>query len=89
MNKQTAVEFYAEQDNLLTLSFLNDKITDAELLSLKKMLLEKCKQMEKEQHGDTWDDAIKANERRSFNLMRSLTDFDDYYNRKYTSNNEE
>ena len=43
-----------------------------------------AKQMEREQHGKTWDEAIKANENRGNVIARSICDFDDYYNETYS-----
>lgn len=37
-----------------------------------------AKETEREQHGRTWDSAIKAHEDRGRVLSRSLTDFDEY-----------
>jgi hypothetical protein len=38
-----------------------------------------AKQKEREQHGNTWDAAIKAHEDRGSNISRSLCDFDDLH----------
>ena len=35
--------------------------------------------MEKYQHGNTWNEAIDAHEKRGHVIARSLVDFDDYY----------
>ena len=37
-----------------------------------------AKQMEREQHGNTWDAAIKAHDDRGHVYVRSICDFDDY-----------
>jgi hypothetical protein len=42
-------------------------------------LFEQAKEMEKEQHGRTWDAAIKAHDDRGHVHARSLVDFDEYY----------
>jgi hypothetical protein len=47
------------------------------------VILEQAKAMEKEQHGNTWDNAIDAHEKRGHVIARSLVDFDDYYNETY------
>lgn len=39
---------------------------------------DKYLKMEREQHGNTWDSAIKAHEDRGHVISRSITDFDDY-----------
>jgi hypothetical protein len=36
-------------------------------------------EMEKQQHGQTWDAAIKAHDDRGYVHARSLVDFDEYY----------
>jgi hypothetical protein len=44
---------------------------------------EQAKEMEKQQHGQTWDSALKAGEDRAWNVMRAYSDFDDYYEKTY------
>lgn len=41
-------------------------------------LFGKAKQLEREQHGRTWDAAIEAHEQRGHVKARSLADFDEY-----------
>jgi hypothetical protein len=50
--------------------------------------LEKAKEMEKAQHGKTWDDAMESMKARGGNDMRAYTDFDGYYAETYGGNNE-
>jgi len=38
-----------------------------------------AKELEKQQHGVTWDAAIKAHDNRGHVHARSLVDFDEYY----------
>jgi len=38
-----------------------------------------AKEMEKEQHSQTWDAALDKYEARAGNYMRAYEDFDDYY----------
>jgi hypothetical protein len=45
--------------------------------------LQQAKEMEKEQHGQTWDEAINAHDNRGHVHARSLIDFDEYYNETY------
>ena len=47
-----------------------------------------ARRMEKEQHGNTWDAAIKAHEDRGGVIPRSICDFDEYYNGTYEVKNE-
>ena len=41
-------------------------------------IFEQAKQMERNQHGNTWDSAIKAHDDRGHVFVRSTCDFDDY-----------
>jgi hypothetical protein len=45
--------------------------------------LQQAKEMDKQQHGATWDAAIKAHDNRGHVHARSLVDFDEYYNEKF------
>lgn len=65
-NKQTAVEWLAEQVYLHPGSGWPKAI-------------EKALEMEREQHGETWDAALIAVDRRGGVLIRALTDFDAYW----------
>ena len=47
-------------------------------LSKHKHWFEEAKQLEREQHGRTWDAAIEAHEKRGHVKARSLADFDEY-----------
>ena len=73
MAQQTAVERLLEQ-------------LDTEEIYVPFKIIEEAKQMEKVQHGDTWDEAIKAHEKRGNVIARSICDFDDYYNETYNQN---
>jgi hypothetical protein len=44
---------------------------------------EKAKEMEKQQHGQTWDAAIKAHDDRGGVHARSLVDFDEWYQQQF------
>jgi hypothetical protein len=46
-------------------------------------IIEAAKEMDKQQHGQTWDAAIKAHDNRGHVHARSLVDFDEYYNETY------
>lgn len=72
MKQQTAVEWLVEQTR------------KQEWHSLQRgEMIEQAKQMEKEQHGTTWDKAIDAHEKRGHVIARSWCDFDEYYNEKF------
>jgi hypothetical protein len=42
-------------------------------------ILDKAKEMEKEQHGETWDAALIDVDKRGGILLRALVDFDEYW----------
>ena len=46
---------------------------------------EQAKEMEKQQHGKTWDTALDKYEVRAGNYMRAYEDFDEYYNETFKS----
>ena len=46
-------------------------------------IIEEAKEMDKQQHGRTWDAAIKAHDNRGHVHARSLVDFDEYYEQQY------
>ena len=46
-------------------------------------VIEQAAEMEKEQHGKTWDDAITQYIARGFNYERTICDFDEYYAGNY------
>jgi hypothetical protein len=71
---KTAVEWLYEQILL----------TPLDIRSINKCL-EKAKEMEKEQHGKTWDTALDKYEVRAGNYMRAYEDFDEYYNETFKS----
>jgi hypothetical protein len=48
-------------------------------------LMQQAKEMEKEQHGKTWDTALDKYEVRAGNYMRAYEDFDEYYNETFKS----
>jgi hypothetical protein len=39
-------------------------------------------EMEKKQHGETWDSALSAYKARGGNVVRAIVDFDDYWEQK-------
>jgi hypothetical protein len=66
--KQTAVEWLAEQ---LEQHHIKIDIKNT-------VVFQQAKAMEREQHGNTWDAAIKAHDERGHVFVRSTCDFDDY-----------
>lgn len=74
MKKRTAVwwlinELHKKEQGLITTSYNH--------------IFDKAKEMEKEQHGETWDQAMKNYEERGGNFSRAWADFDEYYNEKF------
>lgn len=68
--KLTAVQWLLEQ----TMYMRSTKWPD---------IVEQALVMEKEQHGETWDMALKQMVERGYVWQRAMTDFDDYYNETY------
>jgi hypothetical protein len=50
--------------------------------------VEKAKAMEREQHGETWDAALIAVDRRGGVILRALPDFYDYWEKRNTPDSE-
>ena len=73
MAQQTAVQYLEKQ---LTLALCDE-------LKCLRGLFVVAKEMDKQQHGQTWDAAIKAHDDRGHVHARSLVDFDEYYNKTY------
>jgi hypothetical protein len=46
-------------------------------------IIEQAKEMDKQQHGQTWDAAIAAHDNRGHVHARSLVDFDEYYEQQF------
>lgn len=65
-NRMTAVEWLLEHDYLIRTTKWKD-------------IVEQALAMEKEQHGETWDAALIAVDRRGGVILRALPDFDDYW----------
>lgn len=77
-NKQTAVEWLLEElrGPYVKGDFIFNGVITSELI-------EQAKEMEKEQHGKTWDTALDKYEVRAGNYMRAYEDFDEYYNETF------
>ena len=74
--KQTAVEWLYER--------LERMIPRTALYNIdKEDYFNQAKEMEKEQHGKTWDTALDKYEVRAGNYMRAYEDFDEYYNETF------
>ncbi len=58
--KQTAVEWYVEKEIKLTLDYIENKINELEYGIKRIKLVEQAKEMEINQHKETWDVAHQA-----------------------------
>jgi hypothetical protein len=72
----TAVDVLWE--NLTSLFFFTDGIP----IEVKERY-EQYKELEKQQHGQTWDAAIKAHDERGHVHARSIVDFDEYFEQTF------
>jgi hypothetical protein len=81
--KQTAVDYYSKEIGRLTSDLITGKIIGKQFVILEIKLLEQAKEIEKEQHGKTWDCSIDNLDARSGNVVRAWADFDDFYNETY------
>jgi len=77
---QTAVEWFIEKVTDSGHLLFYDKPRDMKELT---QFIEHAKDMEKQQHGQTWDAAIKAHDDRGHVHARSLVYFDEWYNETY------
>lgn len=84
--KHTAVDYYSKEIGRLTSDLITGKIIGKQFVILEIKLLEQAKEMEKEQHGLTWDFALLAMGERGNNFVRAWSDFDDFYNETYGGN---
>jgi len=85
--KQTAVEWYAEQSMRLELERAKGNISINEMLNQLSNVLEKAKEMEKEQIGKAFlNGRIKEiGQGVLFDLQPLKETFDNYYNETYES----
>jgi hypothetical protein len=56
-----------------------EKLITIETFQQWKALKEQARKMEREQHMETWNDAITSFKDRGFVESRTISDFDDYY----------
>ena len=82
--KHTAVEFLAERYNYITWLRNRDEISAGTADEWRKKFLEEAKEMEKEQHANTWDDSRV--EDKGDNYVGKQKSFNDYYEQTYGSN---
>ena len=84
--QQTAVEWLAEQMEILHYDYWAEHISKDEKNQRLKQLKEQAKEMEKEQHATTWDNSMDKLNARGGNIVRAYVDFDDYYNETFGGN---
>ena len=79
---QSAVEWLIKE--LKTGKNLQFEMTKCgHLISITDNILDKILELEKQQHGNTWDAAIKAHDERGHVHARSLVDFDEWYEEQF------
>jgi predicted LPLAT superfamily acyltransferase len=61
------------------LEWFFDNLKNHEIQAQHFELYRQALQIEKKQHGKTWDAALDKYEARAGNYMRAYEDFDDYY----------
>jgi hypothetical protein len=79
--QQTAVEIFWNQLPEI-LPFTVDTETAVKL----QKAYQQAKEIEKEQHGKTWDKSMYNLDARGGNIVRAWEDFDEYYNETYGGN---
>ena len=82
-NKQSSVEWYAHQIEILHYDYFTEHISKDEKNQRLKQLKEQAKEMHKEEQGKTWDAAMDNFKARGENYVRAWVDFDDYYNETF------
>ena len=84
--KQTAVEFYSQEEIKLTLDFLENKITQLEYGIKKLRLVEQAKEMEKEQIEFAYADGFANGfDDGKYDDEPNYIDNEDYYNKTFKS----
>lgn len=68
------------ETKLTAVQWLYQRLQTEPYLTLKDF--EQAHAMEKEQHGETWDMALKQMVERGYVWERAMTDFDDYWEKR-------
>jgi site-specific DNA-cytosine methylase len=71
----------AMESKMTAVEWLIDQVEQFHCL-LPVDMIEQAKAMEKEQHGETWDMALKQMVERGYVWERAMIDFDDYWAEK-------
>ena len=79
----TAVEWLIDSIEGLEKSWVENIIDTDEYFTNIEWVKIKAKEMEKQEHGKTWDAALSKYEVRAGNYMRAYEDFDDYYDETF------
>ncbi len=83
-NKElTAVEWFGMEMGKLFAQYHGKIICIGEFHKKRFELEEQAKEMEKEQHGKTWDKSMDNLDSRGGNMVRAWVDFDEHYNETY------
>ena len=83
--QQTAVEWYISKIKEAR-NFCDDPTMEMDIRHTLEVLIKKgeqAKEMEKEQHGKTWDKSMDNLDSRGGNMVRAWVDFDEHYNETY------
>ena len=78
--KQTAVQWFNQQ-------LINRQNGSGDSRSWDE-IFKQALEMEREQHGNTWDFGIQEAEQREWNTVRLYPNFDDYYDKTYGGQDE-
>lgn len=83
MKQQTAVEWFAEQDNLALVDYLQGKINEIELAIKKATILEQAKQIEKEQIVEAFYKGVDQESDTHGAMNLDMKDAENYYNETF------
>lgn len=80
--KKSGVEWIVQQieSGKINIVYSSDKIHSIKCSS---DILKQAKEIERKQHGETWDAALDAGQNRAWNVMRAYEDFDYYFAENY------
>ncbi len=79
MSKTTAVDYLVKEFSDILGAITTKPMQDLLIVDA----VNKAKKLEREQHSQTWDNAIEQLEKRGGVKERALVDFDEYFNEKY------
>ena len=81
--QQTAVEWFSVRRDVLEIEVRLGKLSPIEYAEELTKAEQQAKEMEKEQHGKTWDKSMDNLDSRGGNMVRAWVDFDEHYNETY------